>query len=99
MLAIGLGYGLVLFVACGGGQDAVPIDQIPPDKLLVNLSGPEQQGLCQWAQSIASQKLPAGTNCHGIAININGCMSVTPACTATVSQWKVCLPALLDRFA
>ena len=85
--------------ACSGSADSVPIDQIPPDKKVVDLSSAEQQGVCQWAEGIASQKLPPGTNCHGAAITINGCLTVAPACPATVSQWKVCFPALMDRFA
>jgi hypothetical protein len=90
---------LVGIVACSGGPDTVPIDQVPPDKKVVDLSGPEQQGVCQWAEGIASQKLPPGTNCHGAAITIGGCVTVGPTCPATVAQWKTCFPALMDRFA
>ena len=52
-----------------------------------------------WAEDIAHQKLPSGTNCNGSAIMINGCFAIAPGCPATVAEWKGCVPALLDRLA
>jgi hypothetical protein len=65
----------------------------------VDLNSSEQQGVCMWAEDIARQKFPPGTNCHGSAIMINGCFTVAPGCPATVAEWKGCVPTLLDRLA
>jgi hypothetical protein len=89
---------LACVVACGG-DDAIPIDDIPQDTRLVDLSSAEFDGVCHWAAGIARQKVPEGTNCRGIPIGYSGCMQVPADCRATVGQWRVCVPALLDRFA
>jgi hypothetical protein len=89
---------LVCFACSGGGSSTVPIDQIPPDKKLVDLSSGEMQGLCDWVTGLARQKL-AGATCNGSPISINSCMPVGPSCPATVSEYRACIPNLLDRFA
>jgi hypothetical protein len=91
---------ILLIAGCAcGGNGAVPIDRIPGDKKLVELSAPETQGVCQWGEAVAREKLPPGTNCGGNPISFGGCLTVGPECQATVAQWQQCLPALLDRFA
>ena len=88
----------VLAPACGD-DDPVPIEQIPGDTRISELDGPEMDGVCAWGKAVARQKLPPGTNCRGTPIMFTGCMPVPDACQATVAQWQVCTPALLDRFA
>jgi hypothetical protein len=86
-------------VACGGsGSSGVPIDQIPPDKKLVDLTSGENQGVCDWATNLAKQKL-AGAMCNGSPITFGGCSGVGPMCMATVSEYQACLPNLLDGLA
>lgn len=97
--------GVALTVAgCGSDdEDEVPIDQIPADKAVINLSAAEQRGLCSWATDVAKSELPpAGTQvqCGGLTITVNtlGCMNPTsPSCTATVAQWRSCLPGVMSR--
>jgi hypothetical protein len=89
---------LVAYLAACG-DDPVPIDEIPPDSRLSQLDSAEMDGVCAWGKGIANQKLPPGTNCHGTPIMFSGCMKVPAACTATVAQWRICMPNLLDRFA
>jgi len=84
--------------ACGD-DDPIPIDQIPDSTPLTGLSGPEMDGVCDWGAALARQKLPPGTMCDGVPIMFTGCMTAPPGCTATVGQWKACIPNLLDRFA
>jgi hypothetical protein len=85
--------------ACGGsGNSSVPIDQIPPDKKLVDLSSGESQGVCDWVTGLARQKL-AGAMCNGSPIMLNGCMAVPQGCPATVSQYQACMPNFLDALA
>jgi hypothetical protein len=85
--------------ACGGsGSSSVPIDQIPPDEKLVDLSPGETQGVCDWLTGLAKQKL-AGAMCNGSPITLNGCMGVASGCPATVSQYEACMPNFLDALA
>jgi hypothetical protein len=87
-------------VACGGGDDdAVPIENIPSDTLLVELSPAEHRGVCEWGHSMASEKLSGRQlDCNGIAIEINRtCSRTRSECPATVGEWQVCTPAILDR--
>jgi hypothetical protein len=98
-----VGFCLVLQLPGCGGDDstAVPVDSIPSDKKLIELSGDEQQGVCQWVTDLASQKL-AGANCHGNAITFNSCSFPTSAqvnCTATLGQWRACIPNFMDQIA
>jgi hypothetical protein len=98
-------FACALLGACGDDSSAVPFESIPKDKKLIELSPEEKQGACQWGQGIAQEKLsPGGTplTCHGNAIQFNGCNAPSASqvdCTATVGQWEVCLPNLMDRFA
>jgi len=86
-------------VACGGsGNSSVPIDQIPPDKKLTDLSSGEEQGVCDWAANLARQKL-AGVMCNGSPLMLSGCSSVGAMCLATVSEYETCLPNILDGLA
>jgi hypothetical protein len=96
----------VFLLRCGG-DDSVNIDAIPQDKKLVDLSPPEESGVCQWAQGIARSKLPpAGTTLHctsgTFTLNELSCMFPSSAqsnCTATVAAYRMCLPAFIDRLA
>jgi hypothetical protein len=89
----------LLGVACG--SSAVPIDKITPDKKLVDLSGDEQQGICDWATQMTRQKFaasPSQGRCGGQPLTLS-CMPVPQACPATVAQWMACLPNFVDRLA
>jgi hypothetical protein len=89
---------LVSVACCGGGTTSVPVDQIPQDKKLVDLSSGESQGLCDWVTGLAKEKL-SGASCNGSPININSCTSVGAMCTATVAEYRGCIPNFLDRIA
>ncbi|MDQ2646188.1 MAG: hypothetical protein M3020_20410 [Myxococcota bacterium] len=89
---------------CGGDDDdEVPIDQIQPDKAVIDLSDAEQRGLCSWATEIAKSEFPPpGTEiyCGGITIRLQplGCTNPTsPSCTATVEGWRGCFPTFIAR--
>lgn len=87
---------------CGDDDSSVPFDQIPRSKKLVDLTPEERRGACEWGAAIASRELPPpGTRliCDGIALTINApqCQPIPAACPATVGQWEVCLPLLVDR--
>jgi hypothetical protein len=95
-----------LLVSCGDDESsAVPIDSIPPDKQLIALSPEEQEGVCQWAGDVARDKLSSGgapLTCHGNAITLSTCNFPTSAqvrCTATIGEWRACLPNFLDAIA
>src|SRR6185436_17951049 len=100
-----------LLAACGDDSTAVPFENIPKDKKLIELSADERQGVCQWGQGVAQQKLAPGgvaVTCHGNPISFQGCSvpsasdvndSGVPRCSATVGQWEGCLPNFLDRIA
>jgi hypothetical protein len=98
---------VVLLASCGddAGSSAVPIESIPPDKPLVALSPEEQQGVCQWAGTVARDKLSPGGQpiaCGGNPITFNTCSFPTSAqvrCTATLGEWRACLPNFLDAIA
>lgn len=89
--------------ACGGEDDEVPIDRIPPDKAVISLGDAEQRGLCSWATELTKSAFPPpGTQvqCGGITISLNpvGCSNPTsPSCTATVGEWRGCFPAFISR--
>jgi len=93
----------VALAACGGEDDEVPIDEIAQDKPVTGLSDAEERGLCSWAKGVAKAELPpAGTqvNCGGLNITMAGtqCMNPSsPACPATVADWRVCFPAFIAR--
>ena len=53
----------------------------------------------EYLSGIATDKLPPGLNCRGMEIEISSCVAEGTDCPATVSQWRKCLPALLDRIA
>ena len=96
-----------LLAACGddSSTEAVPFDSIPKEKKLTELAPGEKQGVCQWAQGVAAQKLaPGGTpvTCNGNPLNFNSCSTPSATqvnCTGTVGQWEACLPNFLDRIA
>jgi hypothetical protein len=96
-----------LVLSCGGGS-TIPVDQIPADKKLVDVSSDEQSSLCSWLRSTAATKLPpSGTkvSCGGVSVPVNwsvDCMfssHLPPTCTATVAQARACYPAFFDRAA
>jgi hypothetical protein len=96
-------------VACSGSDDeetpAVPIEQIPDDTKVVELTAGERKGVCNWAKELAREELPApGTkiNCDGLQITMNAASCSVPdeddaACTATLGEYEVCLPSLMAR--
>jgi hypothetical protein len=88
--------------ACGDdGEAAVPIEQIPPDKRLRDLSEGERKGACAWASEVAEGKLPApGTRLScGVTWNGTNCSfrGVPAECQATVAEWRVCIPNFFGR--
>ena len=89
--------------ALGCGDDsAVPIEEIPPDTRIVDLSGPERQGVCDWGRAEARKQLPPSFNCNGVQLSLMGCQfpsSDASGCVATVSQWQSCLPRFVARLA
>jgi hypothetical protein len=85
-------------VACGD-DDPIPIDDIPEETRLVDLSATEYDGVCAWASELAKEKFPPGTNCNGVAISYQGCMRPPANCPGTLGQWKVCIPVFFDRIA
>ena len=92
---------LWLAAACGD-DSAVPIDEIPPETRLVDLSGPERQGVCEWSTAVAREQLPAMFQCNGVTLSLMNCRfpsSDADGCVGTVAQWQVCLPNFVDRLA
>ena len=85
----------------------MPIEDIPPDTKLVDLSAPEEQGVCDWGKDVARGKLPApgsAMDCDGITITFNETECGFPAtaqsgCEATVAEWQVCFPEFVDALA
>jgi hypothetical protein len=89
---------------CGDDDSSVPFDQIPRSKKLADLTPEERRGACEWGAGVASRELPpAGTqlSCDGLVITINPpqCQNqpVRAECTATVGQWEICLPKVMER--
>jgi hypothetical protein len=97
-------------VGCGASDDeedapAVPIEQIPDDKPVVDLTSAERKGVCDWARSVAREEFPApGTviDCGGTLIKMNAAGCSLPdeedsGCTATLAEYEVCIPPLMAR--
>lgn len=83
--------------ACGD-DSPVPIDEIPEETKVTELSNAEAAGVCDWGDQLFRDIVPAGTNCRGVPLTYDGCMfDRTMACSATVGELEVCLPALLER--
>jgi hypothetical protein len=88
-------------------EPSVPIEDIPDDKRLADLTDGEQRGVCEWASSVATEELPApGTviSCGGVEITINAPTcdfpdNGLPGCEATLAEYKVCVPAVTSRIA
>jgi hypothetical protein len=104
MKSLGLLVGTLVFLlaltACKDDDDAsVPIEDIPGDKLVVDLTADEFTGLCDWAAELSDEKLTPETACDGVRVQFHGCMRVHDRCTATVDEWKRCLPDMIDKFA
>jgi hypothetical protein len=93
----------LLLSACTVDNSGTPIDDIDPDKKLVDLDDGERQGVCTWGMQIAADKLPASGSritCAGESITWNGatdCKPVPTQCKASVSEWRECLPNFFDR--
>jgi hypothetical protein len=78
-------------------SDVVPLDQVPPEKRLVDLSPAEERGLCEWGEGVIRDKVAGRTiECNGNPIRFSGCLGASEACPATVGQWTDCIPNLLD---
>lgn len=91
---------LLALSACKDNDDpAVPIEDVPGDKLLVDLTADEFTGLCDWSAEIADEKLTPETACEGTRVQFHGCMRVNERCMATVDEWRTCLPDMMDAFA
>jgi hypothetical protein len=96
---------LVCAVVSACGDDAVPFDQIPKDKPLLQLSSSEREGACDWVTQLAHQRLmPNGMalTCHGTTINVSSCgfpSATQTQCVATFGQWAACMPGFLDAIA
>jgi hypothetical protein len=107
-----LAFGCVLAVLGCGGEDeesdpVVPIEDIPEDKRIVDLTEAEERGVCDWASSVARDLLPPpGTviDCGGIEIRMNA-PSCTfpnnglPGCDATLAEYMLCVPSFMSRIA
>jgi hypothetical protein len=93
------------FVSACGDDDAVPFEQIPKDKKLLELSSGERQGACDWVTELAHRRLmPNGMalSCNGLPINVSSCgfpSATQTRCMATVEQWAACMPPFLDAIA
>jgi hypothetical protein len=99
------------FLGCEGteiaSEPAVPIEDIPDDKRLGDLDDAEQRGVCAWASSVATERLPEpGTviDCVETDIQINAPIcdfpdNGLPGCEATLADYKICIPALMSRIA
>jgi hypothetical protein len=92
-------------LGCGGAGDEdappVPIESIPDDERLADLSDPEIEGVCDWAKELAREALPpAGTriDCDGLQIQIGAprCGDVN-RCEATLGDYEACLPNVMQR--
>jgi hypothetical protein len=92
---------IVLALAACESDDgaAVPIEDVPGDKLLADLTADEFTGLCDWAAEVAGEKLTPEATCEGTRVQFHGCMRVNERCTATVDEWRTCLPDMIDQFA
>ena len=90
---------VLALAACAGDDEPVPVDELPGGKLLADLTADEFTGLCNWAGELSRQKLNADASCDGTQVRFHGCMRVNPRCTATVDDWRRCLPDMIDRFA
>jgi hypothetical protein len=100
MKRLGLLVFLLALAACSGDDsESVPIEDIPGDKLLVDLTADEFTGVCDWAAELSEEKLTAETACDGRPVQFQGCMRVHDRCTATVEEWMGCIPDLIDSFA
>jgi hypothetical protein len=90
---------LILALAACGDDDPVPIDEIPGDTKLSELSSAEFDGVCEWGADVSREKLPSGANCRGTPFNLSGCMRVPSSCQLTVGDWKACIPVVFERIA
>jgi hypothetical protein len=75
------------------------MDEMPDSSMLSELGEADKVALCEWGAMVTSEKLPANINCRGVEIEVASCMTPGTECPATVSQWRTCLPALLERIA
>ena len=102
---------LLALLGCGGEDEesdpVVPIEDIPEDKRIVDLTEAEERGVCDWASSIARDLLPPpGTviDCGGIEIRMNASSctfpnSGLPGCEATLAEYMLCVPSFMSRIA
>jgi hypothetical protein len=98
-LSVGSFVFLALAACNGDDGQSVPIEEIPGDKLLVDLTADEFTGVCDWAAGLSEEKLTPETACDGRRVQFQGCMRVHDRCTATVEEWMSCLPDMIDKFA
>jgi hypothetical protein len=91
---------LTSLAACSADDDeGVPVEEIPGDKLLVDLTADEFTGLCDWAAELSHETFTDEVHCEGTRVQFHGCMRVSERCTATVEQWRDCIPDMIDHFA
>jgi hypothetical protein len=90
---------LVLMAACGGDDDVVPIDRIPPDKPVSDLSAAERRGVCEWGHDLVGERIgSAGLSCGSVELTISRRCRVGAGCPGTVQEIAACLPNVLDEF-
>jgi hypothetical protein len=82
-------------LACG--DSPVLVEDISPNKRLVDLSDAEFDGLCDWSQDVLASR--PSEACGQDDFNMGCERPKDKACQATVAQYQACLPNLLDSLS